>query len=655
MVVQAVARDGASVVVIDSLSGYLSAMPEERFLTSHLHELLTYLSHRNVVTILTLAQHGILGAQLNSPLDISYLADTVLLLRYFEAFGAVRRAISVVKKRTGPHEVLVRELERGRDRAPHRAAAGRLRGCAHRQPAVHRRAGRPLEGPHVNEGRVVVWAPGRDGRLTCDVLRERGFPCLLTRAWSDVLFALQGGVGTLLIAGELLTSDVVASLERFLGAQPPWSDLPIIVVGADGEDLSAPHPLQALGNVSLLPRPLVLPTLASTVQAALRARNRQYQMRDLLQQRDEAAQRKDEFLAMLAHELRNPLAPLRTGLQVLRLSPSATMAERMHHLMERQLTNVTRLVDDLLDVSRLTRGVVTLKCRPLDVREAVHQACEAAGAAAREKGLELVRFVPDAPLVVQADPVRLDQMIGNLLTNAIRFTPHGGRVEVEATRIDNTVRVRVRDNGQGIARDQVARVFDLFAQSERPIDRGQGGLGIGLTVVRSLATLHGGSASITSEGEGRGTEATITLPLHEGLVTTPAAPAARRCDGAKRRVVIIEDNADAAEALSAYLQRIGHDVTVARDGHAGLDAVERHRPHVVICDIGLPELDGYEVARRLLAQGVPHRCVLIAVTGYGDVVDRARTLAAGFSHHLTKPADPELLARLVEQSDAACA
>ena len=208
MVVQAVSNDGASVVVIDSLSGYLNAMPEERFLSSHLHELLTYLSHRNVVTILTLAQHGILGSQLSSPLDISYLADTVLLLRYFEAFGAVRRAISVVKKRTGDHEVLVRELgvnDSGLHIGPPLAD---FEGVLTGNPRFTGMQARPLEGPAMNDARVVVWAPGRDGRLTCDVLQERGFSCLLTRAWSDVLFALHGGAGTLLVAAELLTGDI---------------------------------------------------------------------------------------------------------------------------------------------------------------------------------------------------------------------------------------------------------------------------------------------------------------------------------------------------------------------------------------------------------------------------------------------------------------
>jgi CheY-like chemotaxis protein len=263
--------------------------------------------------------------------------------------------------------------------------------------------------------------------------------------------------------------------------------------------------------------------------------------------------------------------------------------------------------------------------------------------------------VADTPLVVCADPVRLDQMIGNLLTNAIRFTPAGGRVDVRAEQVEHSAVIRVRDTGEGIPPDQLPRVFDLFAQSARSLDRGQGGLGIGLTVVKSLAALHGGTARIASDGPGCGTEATILLPLQPLDAVQEAPPEAAGPEKAlARRIVIIEDNADAAEALAIYLQRLGHEVTVARDGLAGLEAVIRHRPHAVICDIGLPEVDGYEVARRLLSGGLPQPCVLIAVTGYGDVVDRARTRAAGFAYHLTKPADPAELARLVEADGVAC-
>jgi CheY-like chemotaxis protein len=212
--------------------------------------------------------------------------------------------------------------------------------------------------------------------------------------------------------------------------------------------------------------------------------------------------------------------------------------------------------------------------------------------------------------------------------------------------------VRVRDTGDGIPRDQLQRVFDLFAQTHREMDRSQGGLGIGLTVVRSLAALHGGSATIDSDGPGRGAEATITLPLVTVEARTSDPPIDADTQTVRPlRIVIIEDNPDAADALAVYLQRLGHDVAIARDGRAGLEAVARHRPEVVICDIGLPEVDGYEVARRLLAGEDGHPCLLIAVTGYGDVVDRARTRAAGFAHHLTKPADPAELVRLLADAE----
>ena len=502
--------------------------------------------------------------------------------------------------------------------------------------------------------RVVVWAPGRDGELTCGFLAEHEFSCHLVHGWDEARDAVRAGCGCLLLGGEMLTPDVALDLEDLLVTQPPWSDLPVLVVGArEDDDQTLARALHAMGNVSLLPRPVAVSTLVTSVVAALRARRRQYQVRDLLAQRDEADRRKDEFLAMLAHELRNPLAPLRTGLQVLRLAPAPDVVERMHHLMERQLGHVTRLVDDLLDVSRLTRGAVALKTRVLDLRDAVHQACESVAGAIGEKGLTLHREVPETPLLVEADPVRLEQMIGNLLTNAMRFTPAGGRLTVVTARDgEPTAVVRVADTGEGIPADQIGRVFDLFAQTDRPIDRSQGGLGIGLTVVRSLAELHGGSTSISSPGPGQGTEAVITLPLATRDAGTAQAPTDDTLpEMPSLRVVVIEDNPDAADALAVFLQRLGHDVAIARDGRAGLEAVARHRPQVVICDIGLPEVDGYEVARRLLASDDTPPCLLIAVTGYGDVVDRARTRAAGFAYHLTKPADPAELVRLLADVD----
>ena len=499
--------------------------------------------------------------------------------------------------------------------------------------------------------RVLVWASARDGRLTCGFLTESGLNCVHCERWEEFCTELERGVGAVVIGGELLSDSLFANLQAILAQQPPWSDVPVIIV-AGSEPLVGDGPFAALGNVSVLHRPVSLDTLRSTVRAALRSRQRQYQIRDLLQQRDEAATRKDEFLAMLAHELRNPLAPLRTALELLKLDPAPEVVARAKATMERQITHLTRLVDDLLDVSRITRGKIALNRVALDVRQPVSDAVAAAQPLARSKGLTIAVTLPDHPLVIDVDPVRLDQMIGNLIGNAIKFTPGGGSIRVSLTSGEGRVVIRVRDTGVGIPRVELQRVFELFGQATPPLDRSQGGLGIGLTVVRLLAELHGGSAQVFSDGEGTGTEAVVHLPLHAETVvqTRSDAPAPPR--GSAKRVLLIEDNHDVAEMLAVYLQQIGHEVIQAHDGDSGLDAAVRHRPAVLVCDIGLPGLDGYEVARRIRDIPHLHACLLIAVSGYGDSTDRERARAAGFSHHITKPADPVLLAELIAKSAA---
>jgi signal transduction histidine kinase len=498
------------------------------------------------------------------------------------------------------------------------------------------------------EERVLVWAPPRDGQLTRGFVVESGFECQTSRSWEELVQELQQGVGAVVIAGEFLTDSTVEALEEVLAAQPPWSDLPIIIVA--GGDTPAEHrdAIRTLGNVSLLTRPVGPETLRSTVRAAVRARRRQYQMRDLLLQRDEAERRKDEFLAMLAHELRNPLAPLRTGLQLLQLNPPQDRVMRTYAMMERQIGNLARLVDDLLDVSRITRGKIALKRRLLDVRDGVHQAVDAARHLASEKALQLDVSMPGSPLMVDADPVRLEQMVGNLIGNAVKYTPSGGTILVSVEQEAEWAVIRVRDTGIGIAPEHLPHVFDLFTQATRTLDRTLGGLGIGLTVVRLLADLHEGSVSIASEGTDRGTEAMIRLPVcrqPEVPVMIPRDVVTSRASG--RRVLIIEDNVDFAEMLSSYLQLAGHEVLTAHDGHAGLEAALRLRPHVVVCDIGLPGLDGYRVARRLRSEPALDSPLLIAITGYGDVAERDKSRAAGFAYHLTKPADPVRVGSLI--------
>lgn len=495
--------------------------------------------------------------------------------------------------------------------------------------------------------RVLVWAPPRDGRLTCGFLTEIGFSCVNCESWDAFGAELEQGVGAVVIAGEYVAEPVLANLQSILDAQPPWSDLPVIIV-AGTEPLADENRFGPLGNVSLLQRPVSLDTLRSTVRAALRGRKRQYQIRDLLRQRDEADKRKDEFLAMLAHELRNPLAPLRTGLELLKLDPPPELVARTRATMERQVTNLTRLVDDLLDVSRITRGKVALKRVALDARQPVSEAVSVAQPLATSKHLKVELQLPGQPVMVDADPVRVEQMIGNLIGNAIKFTPTGGVLRVSLDVEGSWAVMRVRDTGVGIPAAHLHRVFDLFGQGTASLDRTHGGLGIGLTVVRLIAELHGGTAQIFSEGDGQGTEAVVRLPLQpHTVVTAPSSHQHSTPRGPARRVLLVEDNADVADMLTAYLQQFGHEVIQARDGHAGLDAALEQRPDAIVCDIGLPGLDGYEIARRIRETPGLRSCSLIAVSGYGDSTDRDRARKAGFDHHLTKPADPMELADLI--------
>src|SRR4051812_27628080 len=400
--------------------------------------------------------------------------------------------------------------------------------------------------------RVLVWAPERDGRLTCGFLTEIGFSCVNCEAWEEFRTELDRGAGAVVVAGEFLSASVLANLQAIVQAQPPWSDLPVIVV-ASSERLASPDPFGMLGNVSVLQRPVSLDTLRSSVSAALRARRRQYQIRDLLQQRDEADRRKDEFLAMLAHELRNPLAPLRTGLELLKLEPSPHVVSRAKATMERQVANLTRLVDDLLDVSRISRGKIALKRTVLDARQRVSEAVTAAQLSASRKNLRVELQIPDRPVTVDADPVRLEQMLGNLIGNAMKFTLPGGEICVSLETADDWAVMRVRDTGIGIPAGHLDKVFELFGQAAASLDRSQGGLGIGLTVVRLIAELHGGRAQVFSEGVGQGTEAVVHLPLQSHAAATAIAVAEYVPRGTStQRVLVIDDNADVAEMLAEY-------------------------------------------------------------------------------------------------------
>ena len=352
--------------------------------------------------------------------------------------------------------------------------------------------------------------------------------------------------------------------------------------------------------------------------------------------------RKDEFLAMLAHELRNPLAPIRNGLHVLRLRADPATIDRMRDMMERQVTHLVRMVDDLLDVSRLARGSVTLQRERMDLTRTVRLCAEDRRRLFEQVRIELVVDVPGTPVWVVGDATRLSQVLGNLLSNAIEGTPAGGSVWVEL-RVDTAAAsavLSVRDNGAGIAADVLPHVFDAFAHGD---DRRGAGLGLGLAMAQGLVELHGGHIEALSDGPSTGTELRVTLPLPalEPAVDRPAVGAADTRD--RRRVLVVEDNADAADSVRMLLEMFGYDVTVTYSGPAAIEMAKRVRPHAVVCDIGLPGMDGYEVAVALRGDPETANAHLIAVTGYGQDDDRRRAFAAGFDEHLTKPVDPQAL------------
>lgn len=354
---------------------------------------------------------------------------------------------------------------------------------------------------------------------------------------------------------------------------------------------------------------------------------------------------KDEFLAMLSHELRNPLAATRSALALLTAS-SATpeQASRFTEVIQRQTVNLVRIVDDLLDVSRVTRGLVELKRERLDLNALVPRAVDAVHAAIEAKRHEVSITLPHKPVYVDADPVRLEQVVVNLLSNAVKYTDDGGRIWIALEVEDGKACFRVRDSGKGFDPSFRERIFDLFQQGPKDLDRAQGGLGIGLTIVKRLVELHGGEIRAESPGVGKGSAFTVTLPLVEPK--TRRAPVERHLHAVSRdaaTVLVIDDHADSGEMLATLIEQWGHVVRLASDGLSGIREAESLRPDVILLDIGLPGQDGYEVARRMRAIPSLADTVLVAITGYGQDSDRKRALAAGFSEHLVKPVSPDLL------------
>jgi signal transduction histidine kinase/ActR/RegA family two-component response regulator len=527
----------------------------------------------------------------------------------------------------------------------------------------------------LSSERVLVVAPfGRDAEAAVSLLGKNGLRAVACEDLRAACAAGRWGAGVIVVAEEAMTTPQVAALSSFLDEQPPWSDIPIIVL-ARGNDHEAALPSRRLQgfNVTLLERPLNVRTLLAAVQVALRARRRQYEVRLLLEQRtsllvrereareraESASRAKDEFLAILGHELRNPLAPIVTALDMIRFDPPKGF-ERELTIIDRQVTHLARLVDDLLDVSRIAQGKIELKRERIQLAEIVARAVEMTSPLLEQKRHHFNASVPD-DLFLMGDATRVAQVLANLIMNSAKYTAPGGRIDVVAARQEEQIEIRVRDDGIGMTSDMLPRIFNLFAQERQEADRAPGGLGLGLSIVRSLVTLHGGTVEAHSDGLGKGSELVVRLPAlkkedepAEALVVRPSRPPP--ASGRAPRILVVDDNEDAAELLAYALSGRGYSTRIAHDGPQALVVAGDFSPDVAVLDIGLPVMDGYELAHRLRASPGVRKVRLVALTGYGQAEDARRAREAGFEEHLVKPVDfkrlDALVTRLLQERDA---
>jgi signal transduction histidine kinase len=495
------------------------------------------------------------------------------------------------------------------------------------------------------EYRILIHAPlGKDARLIAELYGRAGIDCGVCAQLGQLVEELGRGAGALLVADEAITPEFLRAVGHFIEHQQGWSDLPVLIMSRREAPTSAlQHRYLELGNVSLLERPAQGVTLVSAAQSALRARRRQYAMR-------EVDQRKDEFLAMLAHELRNPLAPIRAASDLLRLpSLDRDKIQQTSEIISRQVKHMTGLIDDLLDLSRVSRGLVTLDETLIDARQIVTGAVEQVRPLVDARRHQVRIQMPIDAAWVHGDQKRLVQILANVLNNAAKYTPEGGDITVALFIDEDTVSYVISDNGIGMAPHMIEHVFDMFAQAERSADRSQGGLGIGLALVRNLVALHGGRVAAYSEGIGKGSRFTITLPR----LAAPAGSAdpvqhgmaAQQAHGL--HLLVVDDNDDAGQMLGLYLETAGYRVTVVQSARAALEAARRDPPDACLLDIGLPDMDGNQLARELRQLPQLAAATLVAITGYGQEADRARTAAAGFDHHFVKPVDMEVLLKVL--------
>lgn len=511
----------------------------------------------------------------------------------------------------------------------------------------------PLIEESVKTARVLICAPvARDVDLLSKLLESAGLRADTCPDPASLGQRLRNDALALLITEEALVPEIITPLQSFIHDQPFWSDFPLIVFAGPDTDPHYIRRLDELGaraNITIVDRPVRMKSVISIMQSVARARKRQFEMRDLLAKLEDRIAERDRFLAILGHELRNPLAAIVLASQMVDVE-TGTLAVEHAERIERQAQHLASLVDDLLDLSRVTTGKIVLKRSLLDLSAMVEECVKSMQTDAARRGIRLTFEGVREPLVIHADELRMEQIVSNLLTNSLKYTRQGGRVDVRTERRGEEAAIVVADSGVGIARERLDTIFELFSQAENAIGRSQGGMGIGLNLVRTLAAMHGGHVEVKSDGIDKGSTFTALIPLSSEQGVVPPRWSRGIADGEmavvpSRRIIVVDDNADIRDLLQIKLKKLGHAVETAGDGRAGLERISESRPDIAIIDIGMPGMDGYEVAKRV-RENLEDGILLIALTGFGQADDRERAAAAGFDEHLTKPIRVEELQQI---------
>jgi signal transduction histidine kinase/ActR/RegA family two-component response regulator len=501
---------------------------------------------------------------------------------------------------------------------------------------------------------------GRDGLLVCDMLRGLGIDACACAALEEFKLELQRGVGAVLIAEEALANGAREYIAEMSRDEPVWSDIPIVLFAGSGK--SAEHLLATIGsrfNATIVERPIRITMLVSAVRGALRARQRQYETRDLLTQLEQTDKQKDLFLATLSHELRTPLNSILGWVQMMRGNSGESVdMERALEVIERNAKTQSELISDILFISRVITGKLELNTRPISITDVVRSALDVVRPAAQEKDIKLSFAFETMALDINGDFDRLQQVFWNLLSNAVKFTPEHGKVEVGIGISEKNVIIEIRDSGRGIDPEFLPYVFERFRQADNTYSRNVGGLGLGLAIVKHLVELHGGNVSAKSEGIDRGAVFTVALPAltqktdtAEQAINTNAAAAPetdmKSLDGV--RILLVEDDADSREMLAASFSLYGFKTITAGSAAEALEVFRSFQPDLMVSDVGLPGEDGYSLMRKIRALPRQRDVIMpaIALTGYVSIQDQITAREAGYQEHLAKPVDIDELADLI--------